>query len=267
MNPPKQLDLKNSTDASKTWQQFKQSWQIYEIASATIEKSPVVRLATFLHVAGPDAVKKYNGFTFESEEEKSNLDIVLQKFDKDCKQTTNILAERKKFYSRVQLKNETIDNYVTELRVLSSTCNFCNVDDALRDHFAFHIKSKRGQERILAEAQCDYKNLSFDKAVSIAKLHEVIEMETNQEDEFRMEVDKIQNQIRTEHRKYIENCKYCGKGHVAKKCPAYGKTCSSCGKVGHFQSVCLKKKHNNFQICDYNTDKEYVSDNESEEMI
>ena len=37
-------------------------------------------------------------------------------------------------------------------------------------------------------------------------------------------------------------CKYCGNKHERKrgKCPAYGKTCSSCGKANHFAAKCSK---------------------------
>ena len=37
-------------------------------------------------------------------------------------------------------------------------------------------------------------------------------------------------------------CKYCGNKHEWKrdKCPAYGKTCSSCGKANHFAAKCFK---------------------------
>ena len=54
---------------------------MYEIVSGTAGKDTLVRLATFLHVAGPDALDKYNGFLFESEEDKANIEKVLEKFD------------------------------------------------------------------------------------------------------------------------------------------------------------------------------------------
>lgn len=37
-------------------------------------------------------------------------------------------------------------------------------------------------------------------------------------------------------------CKRCGKPHAKEaKCPAWNKNCTSCGKVGHFNSVCYAK--------------------------
>ena len=107
MNPSQQLQLKTATNASKAWKDFKQSWQIYELASGANDKTELVRLATFLHVGGPEVREKYNSFLFENEEDRRNLEKVIEKFDKDCTNTANILAERQKFYSRKQRKDET----------------------------------------------------------------------------------------------------------------------------------------------------------------
>ena len=37
-------------------------------------------------------------------------------------------------------------------------------------------------------------------------------------------------------------CKYCGGSHAPRQCPAYGKTCNSCGKMGHFKKVCRSRR-------------------------
>ena len=37
-------------------------------------------------------------------------------------------------------------------------------------------------------------------------------------------------------------CRYCGQIHQLRQCPAYGKMCSACGKVGHFKKVCCSKR-------------------------
>ena len=38
-------------------------------------------------------------------------------------------------------------------------------------------------------------------------------------------------------------CKYCGGSHTPRQCPAYGKVCTSCGKIGHFKKVCMSKRN------------------------
>ncbi|XP_055643206.1 uncharacterized protein LOC129779642 [Toxorhynchites rutilus septentrionalis] len=39
----------------------------------------------------------------------------------------------------------------------------------------------------------------------------------------------------------LSNCSYCGYDHIKGKCPAYGKTCSACGRQNHFSSVCRNR--------------------------
>ena len=38
-------------------------------------------------------------------------------------------------------------------------------------------------------------------------------------------------------------CQYCGRSHTPRQCPAYGKACASCGKMGHFKKVCMSKRN------------------------
>ena len=37
-------------------------------------------------------------------------------------------------------------------------------------------------------------------------------------------------------------CRYCGGSQAPKQCPAYGKTCARCGKMGHLRKVCRSKR-------------------------
>ena len=37
-------------------------------------------------------------------------------------------------------------------------------------------------------------------------------------------------------------CKYCGGSHVPRQCPAYGKMCTGCRKMGHFKKVCRSRR-------------------------
>ena len=38
-------------------------------------------------------------------------------------------------------------------------------------------------------------------------------------------------------------CRYWGGSHSPRQCPAYGKTCNTCGKMGHFRKVCKSKRN------------------------
>ena len=64
-------------------------------------------MATFLHGAGKEAMEKYEGFLWENEDDKNNLNkiIIIEKFDEDFNKRSNIIAERT--ISRVENKDRT----------------------------------------------------------------------------------------------------------------------------------------------------------------
>lgn len=71
------------------------------------------------------APKKTNEITF------TELTTELNKY---FKPTTNIIAERFRFYSRQQKIDEIVNDYIVELKSLSKTCEFGTfLENALRD--------------------------------------------------------------------------------------------------------------------------------------
>lgn len=70
---------------------------------------------------------------------------------------------------RNQGQEENIDKYVTDLRVLASTCNFGNIKDSLiRDRIVCGTNSFAMRERLLRE-----DNLTLDKCVQICRASEL----------------------------------------------------------------------------------------------
>lgn len=238
IHPPQALKLKDCSDANQSWKTFKQAWELYEIASGTAEKSAAVRLATFLHVAGTDAIEKYNSYHWENEEDKKDLNKVIDKLESDCKSSVNILTERYKFYQRSQKQEETYDQYVTQLRILSTSCKFSNNNEALRDQFVFNIHDNVARQKIVEQAQTNPENLTFERAVTIVKSYEVTKMNKakNEESLFKFQKNRSQNKD--------YSCRKCGYTHGPRSCPAFGKKCLTCQGMNHFSKVCKSKISN-----------------------
>ena len=57
--------------------------------------------------------------------------LLMEKFEAYCLSKKNLVIERRKFFTRNQQPDETIDGYITELRNLSSVCEFQNIRDGL----------------------------------------------------------------------------------------------------------------------------------------
>ena len=87
--------------------------------------------------------------------------------------------------------------------------------------WARRIEAQRAQAAILSDIT---KSQKFDKVKMAQKPKNRQDMET------------------TCQPYYKWPCKYCGGSHAPRQCPAYGKTCASCGKMGHFKKVCRSRR-------------------------
>ena len=74
--PPK-LEV-HSTNLSKEWKQWRQVWDAYEEVTDLRNKPSCRRVATFITSIGKEALEVHNGLPFASEEEKSDMNKVLE---------------------------------------------------------------------------------------------------------------------------------------------------------------------------------------------
>ena len=97
------------------------------LASGLAEKATGVQAATFLHVAGLEALEVYNTFSWTTADDKNKVDKIMEKFDQYCNPCKNVTWERHKFNTRNQQPGETIDQYVTDLKTKAQTCEFAEL--------------------------------------------------------------------------------------------------------------------------------------------
>ena len=57
-------------------------------------------------------------------------------------------------------------------------------------------------------------------------------------------------------------CRYCGGIHMSQQCPAYGKMCAGCRKMGHYKKVCRSKRDHTV----HELQVEMVQDSQDEEI-
>lgn len=75
---------------------------------------------------------------------------------------------RHRFHTRVQGKTETVDQYVTDLRIISKNCRFDTLEDEmLRDRIVCGVHSEKVKERLLRDNE-----LTLIKALSICRANE-----------------------------------------------------------------------------------------------
>ncbi|KAJ8048227.1 hypothetical protein HOLleu_00459 [Holothuria leucospilota] len=175
--------------------------------------------------------------------------------------TVSVVAERFRFRQRGQLPGEPIDTYIAALRELAKKCEFKSfTDEMIRDQLVEKTNSSRIRERLLIE-----RDLPLTKAIELARhvevaLREAKELTTTSTPRTAAAVradsrpKKTRRQAQTKDS--ISNasssdssssrqCYRCGsRKHLANdpSCPATGKMCNFCKKVGHFAKMCKQAR-------------------------
>ena len=88
-----------------------------------------------------------------------------------------MIAERFKFHQRSQRAEETVTQYLSELRKLAKTCDFKQfLDEALRDRFVCGLREQSIQKRLLSSED----GLDVRKALTVAQGMEAAELNSKQ---------------------------------------------------------------------------------------
>ncbi|UYV61543.1 K02A2.6-like [Cordylochernes scorpioides] len=233
---PSELALHGNV--AENWRRFKQRLMLYLEATEKATKPDKLKVAILLNFIGEEALEVFNTFHLK-EDEAENFDLVINKFDDFCEPKKNVIFERFKFFSATQKDGESIDSFITELKGLSSSCEFESQKDSLiRDRIVYGIQDKALQERLLREP-----NLTLLKAIEMCKTNEISKqqikiMQNNQNICQIRKYEKKHSPKQNQESEKEFKCQRCGKSHRAKNCPAWGKRCSKCKKMNHFAAFC-----------------------------
>ena len=174
----------------------------------------------------------------------------------------NEIFSRHVLATRRQQPHESLDDFIRELKRLSSDCNFTSVsaekhkEEAIRDSFISGLLSHQIRQRLL-----ENKTLGLDEAFSQAR---TLELAIKNSDSYQVShEDKVDSRsslnaiTRPSHdteqprdllnaaaiRRSKQTCYFCGYSrHPRKDCPAREATCHKCGKSGHFAKVCKSQQ-------------------------
>ncbi|GFR79815.1 retrovirus-related Pol polyprotein from [Elysia marginata] len=192
----------------------------------------------FLLCIGTDALKVYNTFNL-AEDDTTKLQDIITKFENFIIGETNETYKRYKFNQRNQLSVETTDQFITALKTLSSTWNFCDCmkESLLRDRLVTGIRNPETRKKLL-----ERRKLTLQDAIDICRATESSASQIKEMDHRQTSSDTI-NKIAKQPSRPSKvrptsaqaTCKLCGGQHqfLKSKCPAYGKVCSKCGGKQH----------------------------------
>ena len=244
VSPPKQLTFHRNL--SQNWECWKKEFHFYMTAT----ESNLI----------------YYMFTFADATESMKLDPVIGKFVEYMNPKNNLPYLRYKFSLHNQNEEQNIDDYVTELKLKSSHCQFGTLKESLiRDQIVAATKDKRVPETLLCEP-----DLTLDKAITIFRAAEESKKQSEkmQAQSPSSNIDQVCHRRlrgKQNERKQRENqrneCKYCSSQHDKGWCAAFGKLCKKCGKCHHFAKVCRSKQAKRVENIDKESERDASDEN------
>ncbi|KAJ0172603.1 hypothetical protein K1T71_011742 [Dendrolimus kikuchii] len=272
--PPPELNFEGGPVArADAWKRWRQQFQLFVKASGVNSESSGVQASLLVNLIGPEGFDVYQTFTFKDDTEKDNVDVIIKKFDEYFGTKVNITLLRYNFFMRNQEDNESIQSYVTALRLLSKNCEFSTLrDDLIKDRIVCGIRNTTVRDRLL---RCE--ELDLDKAIKVCQAQEVSQesgkqLGANGECSNTVHVHGVERRVSggagrqrgrrggtgaarrggrggdsggADSARQRRECPGCGGSRCADDCPAQYVNCFCCGHRGHYARMCKSRFFHN----------------------
>lgn len=274
---PEHMALTGSV--SENWKDFEKEWNYYVIATGLDERitnednTPNENgkrqvAATLIRCMGRECFKVLEDLPGVTDATKTDPALIIEKLRGHFVPKSNVLYERFLFNSASQLANESVDQFLTRIRKMASSCEFGTLQDSLlRDRLVIGTSDEPCRERMLrempvpdlerclnmlrsSEASRTYKEAIAGKTVTVNQVCRSKKPQNKQrQPQPNGRHDAKQTSAKhTKHRgqpKPDSKCTYCGGSpHDRKFCPAKNAVCHKCKRRGHFGAACLSNAVN-----------------------
>ena len=210
--PPAAVSFTTGNTAEQ-WRRWEKQFAFYFAAAELSKKPQKTQVAILLHCAGPEAQDIYSNFVFANNDDDrdTNWEHVLTKFRDNCEPRKNEVFERYTFWQRDQREGETVDQWVNELRLLLSSCDYEEQKETnLRDRIVFGVADMRVKERLLREAGLTLaKALDICHAAEASKVQMRVMVTENQQSH---DVNFLRKKQVREQRKVVQTGKQAARG-------------------------------------------------------
>ena len=122
--PPTPLCLEGNM--MENWKTFKKRWSNYALLIDLAKEKRELQIALLENCLSDDVLKILEGFVFDTQENERTVQQILDAFEKYTIGETNETLERFKFAKRQQCEGESMDKFITDLRIMMKTCGYCN---------------------------------------------------------------------------------------------------------------------------------------------
>lgn len=195
--------------------------------------------ATLLSVCGASTYQLIRNLLAPAKPSSKSFKELVELVQKHLQPPPSVIVQRFTFHSRSRRQEESISEFVVELRKVAEHCEFGeSLNDMLRDRLVCGINDQRLQRRLLSESK-----LSFSQALEIAQAAESADRNAK-------ELGKAAG-IHAVYRRTgsepldppsAQTCYRCGGQHLSASCRFKSCVCHNCGKLGHLAKVCRSRK-------------------------
>lgn len=273
--PPKPFQPQAGVNLAQAWRDWKELFELYLVAAEKENVEDAVKVGILKYSMGPEWIKVAKTFTYVTDEDDEVLANVLEKFDEYFQPKKLLKAYITRFQKRVQGPNESLNDFIADVRELGSQCEFGETEETqVSIQISNGVRDKKLQEKLWEDdlslqdiiRRChQYDQLQETRQITSADPghpHHVNAVSrgrgssrgrsrgrshrgrgrsqgTSQQYQQPRPYNHQSSRGRGRGRNMNQDCLNCGRTHAPRRCPAFGKPCNNCGKLGHF-SVCCK---------------------------
>lgn len=166
-----------------------------------------------------------------------------------------------KFYKCDQKRDESVAEYIANLRTLSSWCNFTDLERMLRDRLVCGMRDAKLQYELLKKDKLSYQDVvdamfTYESAGKDARMIQdaaaadtPATTPTTSTGVEPMDINAVQS------KPSVRLCYRCGDQHAG-ECRFVNTVCRYCKKKGHLEKICLSKKRNTNRNVNFADDQE-----------
>ena len=139
LTPP--VRMNSSVGAiAQNWSRWEREFRTFFATCDLGQKPNETQVAILLSTAGPEAQEINQTLVYANDDKRRDYNVVPGKLRVYCELRENVVFERRRFWSRDQMDNETICQWTTELRTRAAICEFQESDNMIRDSILFGIR-------------------------------------------------------------------------------------------------------------------------------
>lgn len=148
---------------TSSWTSYRERFEFYFEANRIV--SDAQKRAIFLTIVGDETYEIIRSLVTPLSPRDVDFHEIIERLDAHFNPTPNEIVQRYQFYKRSQSPNETVAEFVSELRRLSEYCNFTELEKMLRDQIVCGVRDESLQKKLFSEPQLTY-NRAYELAIA-----------------------------------------------------------------------------------------------------